>query len=82
MRGRKRHARDGDGVSNRVSLDADFKVLASLEGSVVCDSQEPDLVQGIAAIADELTQEDFTVAVQAVDNEIHQPVHLQCTGTH
>ena len=68
---------DGDGVCLFVSLDSDLKLITSLKCFAVRQTNETHLVQGIAAIADQFSDEHFPVAVKTVDNHVHQPVDLK-----
>ena len=42
-----------------VSLDLDGELFCGAEGSLVCQSEEPDLVQSVRSIGDQLTKEDL-----------------------
>lgn len=71
---------DGDGLRLRVGLNPDFKVRPALERFVIRKTQEPNLVQSIAGVADQFTQEHVPIGVQAVDDHVHQSVHLQAAS--
>lgn len=59
-----------------VGGDADLQVLRVAQLLGVRDGHEPDLVQGVRGVADELPQEDVLVLVEGVDDDVHQTVHL------
>jgi len=65
---------DGDGLGGLVGDDLDVKVFFTLEDFAVGDGHEADLVEGIGGVGDKLTEEDFLVGVEGVDDEGHQLV--------
>lgn len=73
---------DSDGLRLGVGLDPYFESRPALECLVIRETQEPNLVQRVAGIADQLPQEDIPIGVQAVHDHVHQTIHLQTAGTH
>ncbi|MPM74934.1 hypothetical protein SDC9_121923 [bioreactor metagenome] len=69
-----RHAdavvRDGQGSLVLVRCDADFEILAAFADLVVRQREEIELIHRVAGVADELTQEDLFVRVDAVDHQV------------
>jgi len=53
---------------------ADFKVGFLLKDRLVCERLVADLVNGIGRIGDELSQEDFFVGVERIDDQAQQLV--------
>lgn len=49
-----------------VGGDANVKVLSRLEGGWVCERGIADFVEGVGAVGNEFTKEDFFVAVECV----------------
>jgi len=59
-------------VVGLVGDDADAQVGVGLELLGRGDRELPDLVQCVGAVGDQLSQEDFLVGVDAVDDDFHQ----------
>ena len=62
--------RDGQGAFVLVRGDADFEVFAALADLVVRQREEIELIHRIAGVADELTQKDLFMRVDAVDHQV------------
>lgn len=73
-------ALDGNSLRHWVRPHKDLQVAASAERVGVRKAHESDLVEGVGAVADELTQEDVTVGIQAVHDHVHEPVNLPGYG--
>ena len=43
-------------------------------------TEQPDLVEGVGGVGDELPQVDLLVAVERVDDQLHHAVHLRLDG--
>lgn len=59
-----------------VGRDADLEVFGVAELLGVGHGEEPDLVESIGGVTDQLAQKDVLVLVERVDDDVHQPVHL------
>ena len=51
-----------------------------VKDALVSQAHEPDLVQCIRSVADELPQEDLFIAVEGVDDQAQQLVNLGLLG--
>ena len=58
----------------------DTQLLITTGLLLVRQRQEPDFIQGIGRIGDELPQEDVLVGVQRVDQDLHEPIYLRLEG--
>jgi len=63
---------DGDGARVLVVGDLDLQVAVALEQGIVGQGLEAQLVRRIRGIGDQLSEEDFLVAVQGVDHQVQQ----------
>jgi hypothetical protein len=77
---------DGKGLVDLVGDDIDSQVLAAVKLAWVCERLISDLVQGIGAVRDKLSQEDLLVRVDGVDNEAQKlgdlSLELEGLGNH
>merc|ERR1719420_2032950 len=71
---------DGERVVGLVGDNVDEELGLRLELCLVGEALEPDLVQGIGRVGDELTQENLLVAVEGVDDQGEQLVDLRLKG--
>jgi hypothetical protein len=67
---------DGQSLGLLVDGNADLELLNLAQRSLVGECQILDLVQCISAVGNQLTEEDLTLGVQGVDENVHQTVHL------
>ena len=70
-------------VMVRASLSARMRIssrVISFEHVRIGEGYEAQLVQCVRGIADQLAEEHLPVAVQAVHDEVHQPIHLHRYG--
>jgi len=58
-------------------LDSDDELLITAECVGVCEREEPDLVESVRRIGDELSEVDLFVLVERVYNELHHAVNLR-----
>ncbi len=47
-----------------VSLDLDTQVVVGVEDGLVCQGEQPDLVEGIGGVGNQLPEEDLLVSVE------------------
>lgn len=77
---------DGKSLVDLVGDDIDSQVLAAVKLAWVCERLISDLVQGIGAVRDKLSQEDLLVRVDSVDNEAQKlgdlSLELESFGNH
>ena len=71
---------DGQGGVGLVRDDADEEVRLRLDLLRVRDGLVTDLIQGIGGVGHQLTQEDFLVAVEGVDDQGHQLLDVSIEG--
>ncbi len=71
---------DGEGLVLLVGRDLDEEVLLSLELGGIGEGLIPDLVEGVGRVGDQLTEEDFLVRVECVDDQAHQLSDLGLEG--
>lgn len=65
---------DRERVGRLVGDDVDEELGLRIELALVREALEPDLVQGIGGVGDELAEEDLLVGVEGVDDEREQLV--------
>ena len=77
---------DGKSLVDLVGDDIDSQILAAVKLAWVCERLISDLVQGIGAVGDKLSQEDLLVRVDGVDNEAQKlgdlSLELESFGGH
>jgi hypothetical protein len=77
---------DGKSLVDLVGDDVDSQILAAVKLAWVCERLISDLVQGIGAVGDKLSQEDLLVRVDGVDNEAQKlgdlSLELESLGSH
>jgi len=71
---------DGDGLRLFVGDDLDEELLLGIELGRISEGLVADLVQGIGGVGDQLSEEDFFVGVEGVDDEGHQLGNLCLEG--
>lgn len=62
-----------------IYLDADAHIFGSSQYIRISQREKTDLVQGIGTVGDQLSEEDFFVSVQRVDDQFHHTVNLKQT---
>ncbi len=72
---------DRDGARDLVVRDANPQIGIGFVQRVVFDRFEAQLVGGVRSIRDQLTQEDFLVAVQRMDHQLQKLFHF-CLKAH
>ena len=77
---------DGKSLVDLVGDDIDSQILAAVKLAWVGERLISDLVQGIGAVGDKLSQEDLLVRVDGVDNEAQKlgdlSLELEGLGNH
>jgi len=73
---------DGQGLGLLVGHDLDEEVLLGLQLGGICEGLVADLVEGIAGVGNQLSEEDLFVGVEGVDDQAHQlgNLCLKCEG--
>jgi hypothetical protein len=67
---------DGQRLGVLVGDDPDHPVLVVLQQLLVLERVEFDLVDGIAGVGDQFTEEDFAVGVEGVSDDVQQLLQL------
>jgi hypothetical protein len=67
---------DGDGLGILVHADLDLQFGILLEQGRVGQGLEAQLVGGIAGVGNQFPEEDFLVAVEGMDHQVKQLLHL------
>jgi hypothetical protein len=67
---------DGDGLGILVHADLDLQFSILLEQGRVGQGLEAQLVRGIARVGNQFPEEDFLVAVEGMDHQVKQLLHL------
>ncbi|KAK2983574.1 hypothetical protein RJ640_023108 [Escallonia rubra] len=68
---------NGQGLIGLVGHDPDEELGLGVELGLVGEALEPNLVEGVGGVADELAEEDLLVAVEGVDDQAQQLVMLK-----
>lgn len=73
---------NGESLVSLVRNKANEELRLSIELALVSQALEPDLIQSIRSVANELTEENLLVAVECVDDQAEQLVdlRLECEG--
>eukprot|EP01002_Notosolenus_urceolatus_P000011 NODE_1002_length_1625_cov_1658.740482_g827_i0.p2 GENE.NODE_1002_length_1625_cov_1658.740482_g827_i0~~NODE_1002_length_1625_cov_1658.740482_g827_i0.p2 ORF type:complete len:498 (-),score=145.06 NODE_1002_length_1625_cov_1658.740482_g827_i0:131-1471(-) len=71
---------DGQGTLVLVRHDLNAELWLLPKGLLVLDGLKANLIQSVRRVGDQLTQEDFLVGVEGVDNQRHQLIDLGLEG--
>jgi len=71
---------DGQGGVGAVRNDLDEEIRLRLDLLRVGDGLVTDLIEGIGGVGDQLTEEDFLVGVESVNDERHQLLDISVKG--
>lgn len=69
-----------EGIGGLIGDDFNFEAGLILNDVGVSEGAIPDLIEGIGGIGDELSEEDFFVGVEGVDDEAHQLLDVSIEG--